>query len=99
METRQQTILHVLEARQIDYDTIDISAPGNQELRKFMRERGKKINGQRNALPPQIFNGEEHRFIWLVGIQIKTNFCFFRGDFEDFDIANEDDNLEEFLGI
>ena len=25
--------------------------------------------------------------------------CFFRGDFEDFDIANEDDNLEEFLGI
>ena len=70
METRQQTILHVLEARQIDYDTIDISAPGNQELRKFMRERGKKINGQRNALPPQIFNGEEHRFsfiLWRVG--------------------------------
>ena len=29
----------------------------------------------------------------------KKNFCFFRGDFEDFDIANEDDNLEEFLGI
>ena len=23
----------------------------------------------------------------------------FRGDFEDFDIANEDDNLEEFLGV
>ena len=62
METRQQTILHVLKARQIEHDTIDISAPGNQELRKFMRERGKKINGQRNALPPQIFNGEEHRF-------------------------------------
>lgn len=47
-----------------------------------MRERGKKLEGQRNALPPQIFNGEEHR-----------------GDYEDFDIANEDDNLEEFLGI
>merc|ERR1712072_1392523 len=58
METRQQTILHVLKARQIEHDTIDISAPGNQELRKFMREKGKKINGQRNALPPQIFNGE-----------------------------------------
>ena len=76
METRQQTILHVLEARQIDYDTIDISAPGNQDLRKFMRERGKKINGQRNALPPQIFNGEEHRFSFILvgGIKWKTNF-------------------------
>ena len=51
-------------------------------MRKFMREKGKKREGQRNALPPQIFNGEE-----------------FRGDFEDFDIANEDDILEEFLGI
>ena len=100
METRQQTILHVLEARQIEHDTIDISAPGNQELRKFMREKGKKINGQRNALPPQIFNGEEHRFSYCGGLVLwKTNFCFFRGDFEDFDIANEDDNLEEFLGI
>ena len=47
-----------------------------------MREKGKKQDGQRNALPPQIFNGEE---------------C--RGNFEDFDIANEDDVLEEFLGI
>jgi len=82
IEMRQQTILQVLRTRQIEHDTIDISAPGNQDLRKFMREKGKKIDGQRNALPPQIFNGEEHR-----------------GDFEDFDIANEDDNLEEFLGI
>ena len=47
-----------------------------------MREKGKKKDGQRNVLPPQIFNGEE---------------C--RGNFEDFDIANEDDLLEEFLGI
>ena len=68
METRQQTILHVLKARQIEHDTIDISAPGNQELRKFMREKGKKINGQRNALPPQIFNGEEHRFSYYQGV-------------------------------
>ncbi len=52
-----------------------------QEQRKFMREKGKKKDGQRFALPPQIFNGEEYR-----------------GNFEDFDIANEDDMLEEFLG-
>ena len=47
-----------------------------------MRSQGKKREGQRNVLPPQIFNGQQ-----------------FRGDFVDFDIANEDDNLEEFLGI
>ena len=47
-----------------------------------MRSHGKKREGQRNVLPPQIFNGQQ-----------------FRGDFLDFDIANEDDNLEEFLGI
>ena len=52
-----------------------------QEQRKFMREKGKKKDGQRFALPPQIFNGEEYR-----------------GNFDDFDIANEDDMLEEFLG-
>merc|ERR1719481_1089699 len=51
-------------------------------MRKFMREKGKKQEGQRNVLPPQIFNGEQ---------------C--RGDFEDFDIANEDNVLEEFLGL
>ena len=47
-----------------------------------MRKNGKKRDGQRNVLPPQIFNEET-----------------FRGDFADFDIANEDDNLEEFLGL
>ena len=52
-----------------------------QEQKKFMREKGKKKDGQRFALPPQIFNGDDYR-----------------GNFEDFDIANEDDMLEEFLG-
>merc|ERR1712109_393034 len=38
--------------------------------------------GQRNVLPPQVFNGEKY--------------C---GDYDAFDVANEDDELEEFLGI
>merc|ERR1711970_1673182 len=72
----------VLTTRIIPFDSIDISAPGMEEMRRFMRERGRKREGQRNVLPPQIFNGEEYR-----------------GDYEEFDIANEDDELEEFLGI
>jgi len=61
---------------------IDIMKPGNQNHRTYMRDRGKKKDGQRNVLPPQIFNGDDYI-----------------GDFEDFDLANEDDVLEEFLGI
>eukprot|EP00092_Neocalanus_flemingeri_P022868 GFUD01024795.1.p1 GENE.GFUD01024795.1~~GFUD01024795.1.p1 ORF type:complete len:308 (+),score=128.72 GFUD01024795.1:138-1061(+) len=82
IENSQQRIQMVLTSRAIQFVTIDISAPGMQEMRSFMRERGRKREGQRNVLPPQIFNGEEYR-----------------GDYEGFDIANEDDDLEEFLGI
>jgi len=82
IENNQQRIKLVLTSRSIEFVTIDISAPGMQEMRSFMRMNGRKREGQRNVLPPQIFNGEEYR-----------------GDFEGFDIANEDDDLEEFLGI
>ena len=51
----------VLTTRTIEFVTIDISAPGMQKMRIFMREKGKKREGQRNALPPQIFNGEDLR--------------------------------------
>ena len=37
--------------------------------------------------------------ILLCNCKINKHVSLFRGDFEDFDIANEDDNLEEFLGI
>ena len=56
----------VLNTRAIQFVTIDISAPGMQEMRSFMRERGRRREGQRNVLPPQIFNGEEYR-----GVRIK----------------------------
>ena len=62
----------VLTTRAIEFVTIDISAPGMQQMRSFMREKGKKREGQRNVLPPQIFNGEERRGVkrimlfWLI---------------------------------
>ena len=57
----------VLTTRAIQFVTIDISAPGMQEMRSFMREKGRKREGQRNALPPQIFNGEEFRGVSVWG--------------------------------
>merc|ERR1712128_168824 len=61
---------------------VDISAPGMDDQRDVMRASAKKKEGQRHALPPQIFNGDKY--------------C---GDYDDFDVANEDDVLEEFLCI
>ena len=61
IENNQQRIKMVLTSRSIEFVTIDISAPGMQEMRSFMRMNGRKREGQRIVLPPQIFNGEEYR--------------------------------------
>merc|ERR1719336_1523575 len=78
----QHRIIMILKSLGIPMDCVDISAPGMDDQRDLMRASAKKKEGQRHALPPQIFNGEKY--------------C---GDYDDFDVANEDDELEEFLGI
>merc|ERR1719206_248161 len=70
----------ILKSLGIAIKQVDISAPGMDEQRDFMRASAKKKEGQRHALPPQIFNGEKY--------------C---GDYDDFDVANEDDELKEHL--
>merc|ERR1719419_1350725 len=72
----------ILKSLSIEFEVADVSAPGMEGDRDYMRQNGKKKEGQRNVLPPQIFNGEKY--------------C---GDYDDFDVANEDDELEEFLGL
>lgn len=80
--THQQKIFMILNSLAIECEAVDIAGPGMDEAKGYMREKGKKKDGQRFVLPPQIFNGEKY--------------C---GDYDDFDLANEDDELEEFLGI
>ena len=53
-----------MKTRSIEVETIDIAAPGMEGMRDFMRKTGRRRDGQRNALPPQIFNGEEFRNVW-----------------------------------
>merc|ERR1712025_1168643 len=72
----------ILKSLGIAMDIVDISAPGMDEQRDMTRASARKKEGQRHALPPQLFNGEKY--------------C---GDYDDFDVSNEDDELEEFLGI
>ena len=50
-----------MKTRSIEFETIDIAAPGMEKMRDFMRREGRRRDGQRNALPPQIFDGEEFR--------------------------------------
>merc|ERR1719384_2136837 len=80
--THQQRILMILKSLAIEFEPVDIAGPGMDNQKDAMRASAKKKEGQRHALPPQIFNGDKY--------------C---GDYDDFDVANEDDELEEFLGI
>ena len=58
--THQQRIFMILNSLGIECEPVDIAAPGMDEARDYMREKGKKKDGQRNVLPPQIFNGEKY---------------------------------------
>merc|ERR1712107_548838 len=82
IENSQHRITMILKSLGIAIELCDVSAPGMEEQRDFMRANAVKKEGQRNVLPPQVFNGEKY--------------C---GDYDAFDVANEDDELEEFLGI
>lgn len=49
-----------LEAKQIEFEKIDISDTSNEDEKKFMRANSKPKEGQKNPLPPQVFNDEEY---------------------------------------
>jgi hypothetical protein len=48
---------------------VSLTLAGMESERDFMRAHGKKQEGQRNVLPPQIFNGEKY-----CGVR---SLCFF----------------------
>ena len=44
----------------IEFSVVDISAPGMDKLRIFMKEKSKKRVGERFPKPPQIFNNDQY---------------------------------------
>ena len=50
----------ILKSLGIECSPVDIAAPGMEKERDFMRENGKKKEGNRNVLPPQIFNDDKY---------------------------------------
>ncbi|XP_050472275.1 SH3 domain-binding glutamic acid-rich protein homolog isoform X2 [Bombus huntii] len=81
VKKRQQRVLMILDSKNVEYETIDITEPGKEMEKEFMQSNG-IARDSKYPLPPQIFNEDEY--------------C---GDYEDFDLANEMDELEEFLKV
>ncbi|KAK9308478.1 hypothetical protein QLX08_001630 [Tetragonisca angustula] len=82
VKKRQQRVLMILDSKNVEYETIDITEPGKEMEKEFMQMNGIARDDSKYPLPPQIFNEDEY--------------C---GDYEDFDLANEIDELEEFLKV
>ena len=59
---KQCTSCHVL--------TLSCTAPGMDDQRDVMRASAKKKEGQRHALPPQIFNGEKYCGVSLLTVSL-----------------------------
>ena len=60
IEQNQHRILTILRSLKIEFVLVDITAPKMEEMKQFMREKAKKREGQRVAIPPQIFNTETY---------------------------------------
>jgi hypothetical protein len=65
----------ILSSLGISMEVLDISAPGMDKQRDFMRAGAKKKEGQINVLPPQIFNGE--KYCGVSYIHIGSDYIFF----------------------
>lgn len=78
----------ILDSKNIQYDTVDITEPGKEGEKELMQNKSTSNGGTvsdpepRHPLPPQIFNDDEY--------------C---GDYDAFDMANEIDTLEVFLKL
>lgn len=81
VKKRQQRVLMILDSKNVEYETIDITEPGKEMEKEFMQSNS-IARDSKYPLPPQIFNEDEY--------------C---GDYEDFDLANEIDELEDFLKV
>lgn len=88
VKKRQQRVLMILDSKNIQYDTVDITEPGKESEKEMMQNKSTSNGGTvsdpdpRHPLPPQIFNDEDY--------------C---GDYDAFDMANEIDTLEVFLKL
>ncbi|XP_044751988.1 SH3 domain-binding glutamic acid-rich protein homolog [Coccinella septempunctata] len=88
VKKRQQRVLLILDSKNIKYDVIDIAEPGSEEQKDFMQNNSTSLGetiGDPNPRHP-------------LPPQI-FNDDVYCGDYDQFDMANEIDEMEKFLKL
>lgn len=88
VKKRQQRVTMIMDSKHIEYTVIDITEPGKESEKDFM---------QTNALHKGCtISDPSPRHALPPQLFNDTEYC---GDYDDFDLANEVDNLEVFLKL
>ncbi|KAL3282602.1 hypothetical protein HHI36_005777 [Cryptolaemus montrouzieri] len=88
VKKRQQRVLLILDSKNIKYDVIDIAEPGSEEQKDFMQNKSTSSGGTISDPTP--------RHPLPPQIFNDDEYC---GDYDQFDMANEIDEMEKFLKL
>lgn len=88
VKKRQQRVTMILDSKHIPYTIIDITEPGQEQEKDFM-QKNSEHNGSTISDPTPRHPLPPQMF----------NDAEYCGDYDDFDLANEVDNLEVFLKL
>ncbi|XP_068630378.1 SH3 domain-binding glutamic acid-rich protein homolog [Battus philenor] len=88
VKKRQQRVLMILDSKNIKYEIIDITEPGRESDKDFMQNNAKSNGGTVSDPNP--------RSPLPPQLFNEEEYC---GDYDQFDLANEVDTLEQFLKL
>ncbi|OWR47255.1 Sh3beta isoform E [Danaus plexippus plexippus] len=88
VKKRQQRVLMILDSKNIKYEIIDITEPGREDDKDFMQNNSKSNGGTVSDPNP--------RSPLPPQLFNDDEYC---GDYDQFDLANEVDTLEQFLKV
>ncbi|KAG6452254.1 SH3 domain-binding glutamic acid-rich protein homolog [Manduca sexta] len=88
VKKRQQRVLMILDSKNIKYEVIDITEPGREADKDFMQNNAKSLGGTVSDPSP--------RSPLPPQMFNDEEYC---GDYDQFDLANEVDTLEQFLKV
>jgi len=88
VKKRQQRVLMILDSRNVKYEVIDIAEPGNEEKKDFMQNNSTSSGATISDPTP--------RHPLPPQIFNDDVYC---GDYDQFDMSNEVDEMEKFLKL
>lgn len=88
VKKRQQRVLMILDSKNIKYEVVDIAEPGNEDPKEFMQNHAKSFGATIGDANP--------RHPLPPQIFNDNDYC---GDYDQFDMSNEIDEIEKFLKL